>query len=365
MPDTPIRTTRRERLSGREALAFDVEGSVGGSSDIPEWLHIFPNPDPDGIARARDGRKFHFPSGGLAAVVEKTNRELEELGPGPVDLDHRLYSWFGGGGDASGWMTRVELRADGVWAKWEPLDEAAAKVREKTYRYTSSVLAVDREPIRDPEGWLIDFKYTATAIEGFGLTNIPAMRVKSFLSRSGGESDEKTAMHEETIKTVLSKLGLDEKADPAAIRAAFEKLADKGEPALSEFVPRADFDKLKAKLAAAEKAIADRDEAEAKAKREALLAKALDDGKILPSSKSYYERQLSKPGGIEDFEKFLADAPQLAAAKKAPPTEAASSDDDTPPPGISHEAWKLSREEKDPQKLAAKIRAARAANAKN
>lgn len=369
--DTPIRgpshvADRRARLAGRQPCAGDFGFSfdLADAAPVPEWLHIFPLPDEDGKARSRDGRTFIFPQG-LAAVVDRTNAELADLGPGPVDLDHRLYDWWGGGGPAAGWMTKVELRDDGIWAQWDPLPEAETKIREKSYRYTSSVMAGRGKWIRDEDGWPIGMEFEVDSIEGFGLTNIPAMRVKSFLSRAS--AGQETTMKDETIRAVLSKLGLDDTASPDDVRGAFERLAAKPEadaPALADFVPRADFDALKTKLAALEDEKRQVAEAARKAEADALIREALDSGKILPSTRGYYEAQLAREGGLEDFRNFLQAAPSIAAAQKAErrtevkaPTVA--------PAGVDPDAYALAAEIDDPHEIARQLQAKRAATAKN
>ncbi|RTL04376.1 MAG: hypothetical protein EKK62_16405 [Acidimicrobiia bacterium] len=348
--DTPIRKDGHhvaERLSGRSACAFSFEAPVQATEEgeIPEWLHIFPMPGPDGTAVARDGRVFHFPKG-LQAVVDATNAEIEALGPGPVDLDHKLYSWWGGGGEAVAWMHRVELRADGIWAKWEPLAEARDKVLARTYRYTSSVLAGDGRYIRDEDGWPIGFEMDVSAIEGFGLTNIPAMRVKSFLAREGA------SMNEETIRTVLSELGLADAADATQIRDAFR----------AKLAAGTDVADLRAKLTAAEERVRELEAEKAaaaaaarKAEGDALLQRALEEGKIIPSTRAYFEAQLAREGGVEEFRKFLAAQPPHEAAKPAP-RSTANAKPVAVPHGVDPEAYALIAAGHDPHEAAAILR---------
>lgn len=360
---TPSATETRhvnlsERLAGRSSCAagFNLEIPASADGKPPEWLHIFPNPDADGIARARDGRKFRFPPGGLREVVDATNAEISELGPGPVDLNHQLYGWSSReeDGEAVGWMSRVELRGDGVWAKWDPLPKGAEKATSGAWRYTSSVLAVDVKWIRDEDGWPVDLVMTAKTIEGFALTNTPAMRVKSFLARDG--RDQENPMMDATIKVVLERLGLGDDAKPEAVRQAFEKLAKPGDPALADFVPRSEHDRVKESLAKAEAQLAEERETKAAEKRDEALKRAIDEGKILPSNRAYFERQLKRDGGLEDFEEFLASAPKIAAAERASATPRTKVDPAKVPAGVDPRAVELADEGKQPHEIAETLR---------
>jgi phage I-like protein len=365
-------------------LLFEVEADVGGGDGVPEWLNIFPPLDGEGLCRARDGRVVAFPEG-FGPVLRRTQEALEKYGPGAVDLDHELYGWPGGG-EASGWMTAIEERAgEGIFARFEPLPRGAAAVESKTYRYTSAVLDADRVVQYDEDGWPRGVLLVAKEFFGFGLTNIPAMRVRSMFSQGAGEDD---TMKTATITALLSMLDLGEDATPEQIKTAAQaRFAAAASPDPVEFVPRSELRSAREELArykpaynaaleafevegvgpdrdaeAVDKDLAERLAEHRTAKLYSAIDEAVADGKLPPAAvEGQRAAYAAMPNGLEVFERAMEHMPQVLdrsprAAGDPPPKDPATLSDSRPPAGVDPRIWKLSREIRDPQELAEKIR---------
>lgn len=286
--------------------------------EAPEWVHIMPRPGADGRIYSRDGRVMFVPD--LQALVDVSNQELAALaapgqavGPVPVDADHTLYDWWEPGGPAIGWATGFELRADGVYARAEWLADGRELVESKRYRYTSGVFAW--EPVNiitDEWGYVEDYEIKPTLIEGFGVTNIPALKVRAMFHM------QETAKMSTAKKNILALFGL---ADDATLEqletAARQRLAEtNARPSLDEFVPRAEFDRVAGELAALKQTAAEQTAAAEKLERDNLLEQALRDGKITPATREFYELTMKAPGGVDAFKKFVAAAPAVAGEVK-------------------------------------------------
>lgn len=274
---------------------------------------IMPLPEGDMKCYGRDGRVLYVPD--LAGLVAASNAALaRQGGPGPVDKDHEMYSWFGGGGAVVAWAHEFDLRPDGVYARTEWLPEAAALISEKKYRYTSCVVSWRMANIeRDKWGFVETYDIEPTLIRGFGITNIPNLEVRAMFSQ-----EQKTMT---PMQRILARFGLTAEATPeqlaAAVDAKFaETQAAPASPSLELFVPRSDYDALKTKLAAADKALKDRDDADAENEREQLLSVALKEGKVTPGSADYHRHAMTAPGGVEAFKRFTETAPVIAGTVK-------------------------------------------------
>lgn len=289
---------------------FDRIEAFAEGIEPPEWVMIMPLPEGDLKCYGRDGRVLYVPD--LQALVSASNAALtRQGGPGPVDKDHEIYKWFGGGGPVVAWAHEFQLRADGVYARTEWLPEAQQLIREKKYRYTSCVVSWRMaNVVRDKWDWIESFDIEPTLIRGFGITNIPNLEVRAMFSQQ--QERPMTPM-----QRILARFNLGADATPEQLAAAVDaKFADAQAtaPPLELFVPRSDYDAVNVKLAAAEKALKDRDQAQAEAEREQLLSAALRDGKVTPASADYHRHAMAAPGGVDAFKKFAATAPVIAGA---------------------------------------------------
>lgn len=248
-------------FSKEPSLLFDepAEGTADASEapefKAPQWVHILPKPDKDGLIHSRDNRILHVDN--LEALAKRSNAALKkQKGGGPVDADHRIYGWPGGG-KALGWAEEFEARANGLWARTDWLDEGKDLIGNKLYRYTSSVVSGEMEPEIDEEAWSVTWHITPDIVEGFALTNIPALTTHALFSQLAQALPLGFAApgeREEALQVLLRKMGLAANASPTDIReawAAFSKklaaastspapAAPAGEPAPTPPAPAAD-----------------------------------------------------------------------------------------------------------------------------
>jgi phage I-like protein len=226
-------------------------------------------------------------------------------------------AWLGG--PALGWTDRYELRHDGIYAHIERwLAKGKALIEAFEYRYSSCNVYCDRvNEVRDDWGYLRSYELKMTCFSGFTLTNMPALEVYAMASRGN------LIM---SMQQVLEELKLPATAGPDDVLGAVKKLnAEKltAEPGLDKYVPRAEFDRLAAELHAAKASASKTAEDAAEAERKQLLDKALEDGKVVPATADFYREAMKQPGGVEQFKKFCASAPEIGgrieATRKSPP----------------------------------------------
>lgn len=209
------------------AEPVDAEGDGAGAdvSDTkppPEWVHILPKPDKNGLIHSRDNRVLHVDD--LEALAKRSNAALKkQKGGGPVDADHRIYGWPGGGA-ALAWAEEFEARPNGLYARTDWLDEGKQLVGKRLYRYTSSVVNGEMEPEIDEENWRVTWHITPDIVEGFALTNIPALTTHALFSQAiplGLAADER----DQAVQVLLRKMGLSAQASPSEIRDAWAAIA--------------------------------------------------------------------------------------------------------------------------------------------
>ncbi len=172
---------------------------------VPEWVHIMPLPV-DGRIASRDYRELVIED--AEVLVKRSNAALKrQQGGGLVDIDHRTYGgWFtAGGGPACGWSEEFELRDDGIYCRVDWLPEGHEAVASGQYRYTSSVVTGAQEWVEDENGYLLRLDIFPDLIEGFGLTNIPALETLAMFTRQG----DSMSIEQENTRRALSKLGLE------------------------------------------------------------------------------------------------------------------------------------------------------------
>jgi phage I-like protein len=221
----------------------------------------------------------------------------------PVDVDHGPEKR--GDTEAAGWITKLDtLGKDGktsspneLWAtvEWNSLGQEL--VTDKRYLYLSPSY---QHNYKDENG-----RAHGTALVGVGLTNRPFLTMATVsLSKSAQfatedvtppaparESDSSTSMPE-LSNTILTKLGLDDKADEAAVLAAIDGLSTN--PTLDDLaksqnkvvLDASDVTTLLADATAGRQAA---DELH-KQKFETAFDKALSQGKATPAQKETYEK---------------------------------------------------------------------------
>ncbi len=312
----PPRRSRREpgsvalmtkRLYANLVLALNSAGSA------PEWIELIPRgPEIDG----RDGRNWKLKEPGR--VARDSLMRSKGL-PLPLDYEHASEKRGPKGEEApaAGWINALEERDGAVWGRVEWTPRGAQMVADREYRFVSPVFFYDQNTS--------EILFIVSA----GLTNQPNLVLKA-LNRSDADArEDETAetpkkeprMTPESLKALCRKLGLQAEASDDAILSAIDTLADdkakalnRAEtPSLDKFVPRADFDAMKAKAEGAQAAL---NTIQAEASERAITAAvdgAVASGKVAPASKEFYLAMCRK-GGLDEFNKFVASAPVLTGA---------------------------------------------------
>lgn len=210
-----------------EPVDGDTETGELAASDakLPQWVHILPKPDKNGLIHSRDNRILHVDD--LEKLAARSNAALKkQKGGGPVDADHRIYGWPGGGA-ALGWAEAFEVRPSGLWAQTDWLDEGKELITKKLYRYTSSVVTGEMEPEIDEEAWSVTWHITPDIVEGYALTNIPALTTHALFAQTVPLGFAAPGEREEAMQVLLRKMGLSAQASPADIKAAWAAFSKK------------------------------------------------------------------------------------------------------------------------------------------
>ncbi len=265
------------------------------------------NPDPDDVVGATMALRG---AGGVDLVV---------------DYEHQtqLAQWNGQPAPAAGWIERVFARDGAVWGAVRWTARAAEMIAAREYRYISPTFLHDSETRR------------VLVIVGAALVNDPALHMtalaRAALARAGaegGDTDKQgrsdmnleelraalglgaeadeaailtaaAAAHQAstTLGETLQALALDEGAGPEAILAAAR--AGPGgvvsDPDPNRFVPRAEFDRVTARLNTVE--------SERGAERAlAAVDAATQAGKIAPAQRDWALAYAGKdPAGFDAF----------------------------------------------------------------
>ena len=168
----------------------------------PEWVQLLPA----GTFAPNDGRapwSMKDPAAVIAASMAAAPKGLLA-----IDYDHAadLAAPKGGAAPAAGWITMLEARPDGIWAKveWTPAGAKAIAARE--YRFISPSFLHGKGD------------RAVTRIIGAGLVNRPALSQLSALASSQGDTMDPV------LKAVLEALGLAPTADQATALAAVATL---------------------------------------------------------------------------------------------------------------------------------------------
>ncbi len=275
----------------RLALAASGEGRAA-----PEWIMLLPA----GRIKTTDGRVFRNEA--PDALVDEFRRDGLDL---PIDINHRSeVAAPGEDAPAVGWIKDLQVRDGQLWARveWTPRGEQLLAARE--YRYIS------------PAFWHAEDGLVLKVLSAALLTQ-PAIPMPALAARqkSHDATDKETGMNRNALCKLL---GLSGDADDTAITAAIEDL--KAQKAMAgritdpdKWVPRADYDQVRAELAAAQKTVAGIKVAELKAAAERLVENGVKEGKIAPASRDFWLGLASQDaGGLEKVRAFLASAPQIA-----------------------------------------------------
>lgn len=274
--------------------------------DNRQRVHLIPV-DADGMVRGIDGRVWKFNGEKIIANARKYPVKY------PGDYFHASIHApkTGAQAPACGWIdpASLEVNEQGLWGEVEWTERAANAIRGKEYRYLSPVFLADRKTNE------------TVAFKGFGLTHYPNL---GSLEPVANQQEDDTM--EELLERLRRILNLPELATAEDVIAELEKaisllrgaageaqanaqvsaLAEavvaaieanaQGETVdLADYVPRGEFDRLRAEL---NEVLSERENARV----EAAVNEALEKGVIAPASRDWAENYCRKdPEGFADF----------------------------------------------------------------
>lgn len=198
----------------------------------------------------------------------------------PGDYDHAFNAM--GNSRACGWVKELERRADEMWAKVQWTEEAAKQIRAGEYRYISPEY---NENYVDETG-----KQRGPALLAFGLTNRPFLEGMAEVTLSASPSGSllhrvtgNTNQEAPTVdpKKLAEALGLPEDATEETILARVSALTPDPDAVV---LTKDEHTRL---LTEAGQSRADAEAARVLA-RDAVIEKAISDGKILPAMRSVF-----------------------------------------------------------------------------
>lgn len=189
-------TTTSIALMAATALPQMAEGD-----DAPEWVHILPA---SGALETMDGRGPYYLRDPQAVIAASMSE-----GEIPVDQDHAMGKAASRGdpAPARGWITAMEARVDGIWAKVRWTTEGAALVASQAYRKLSPVIRYLKT------GEII-------AVREVSLVNRPNLRGLTALNAEGSDM-----LHEKLVEM----LGLSAEASEDEVLAALAKSMKKSD----------------------------------------------------------------------------------------------------------------------------------------
>lgn len=153
------------------ALGAPIALHAAADAAVPEWVHVLPA----GAMTGRDGRAFV--AGSLPTIIAASLRQAPAKTL-PIDYDHQidLAPKHGGSAPAAGWMTALQARTDGIWARVEWTPRAREKVAAREYRFLSPVF------MHTPKGEVLTLLRAA-------LTNNPNLGQLTALNATGTPMD--------------------------------------------------------------------------------------------------------------------------------------------------------------------------------
>lgn len=293
-----------KRLKQKISKKFILMALTADDNGVPEWVQLLPRGwiKPNGVDILVDDTSLEK----ILANFEKRENDLV------LDYEHQTLE--GVEAPAAGWLTSLEAREDGLWAKVDWTERGRTYVAAREYRYISPVLMVSEEDSR------------GIRLQSAALTNNPAidgMQPVAAKEETGG-------MEMDFLAKLAELLGLSPEASEEEVLAAIQGMVRHEEEVPQELADVLELEEGEATVAAAKQKIyamkagtrpageyaqLSRQLAEMRAER--TIEVAMSEGKITPAQKEWALRQAAKdPKG---FAEFLRTAPKVV-----PMTEIAS-----------------------------------------
>lgn len=321
--NTPFPAVAFAALAAELIVSADATASAFAPRAAPTEFRLLPY----GRFHAADGsgRPLDVPAGwfldlaGAQRIVAQWAARAKRL---VIDYEHQTLAAATNGqpAPAAGWPARLEARADGLYAvdvEWT--SRAAAMIKAREYRYVSPVFSYDTTT-----GEVLAVAHAAlTNDPGLdGLTDLAALRASAgFAALSFSNFSNPAHQKEAPMKELLKALGLAETATEAEALTALAALKNTqatelaalkaAVPDPAKFVATATLTAVQGQLAQANADLAALKAAGAAAEVEAVVAAAMDAGKLIPATEGW-ARELGK-SNLAALKSFVASAPVVVA----------------------------------------------------
>lgn len=195
---------------------------ASGNFKHPEdgWYHVIPTgrfPHPSGMTQVLDGPAH-------AAIVNRFREEATKPNFAGLLIDQEHFSYDTEKSSAAyGWLTALENRTSGTWAKIKWTPEGKKAVEDGTYRFISPVwLPTEVEKLGNKE-------IRPRRLDTAGLTNTPNLKGMVPLSNRDASNApaDRNQTHDKPMKKVNALLGLSEDAAEEAAIAEITKFKNR------------------------------------------------------------------------------------------------------------------------------------------
>lgn len=275
-------------------LALALNFQLNSDSALPEWLLLVPA----GTFTGRDGRTWHNDNPELVmSVLAEKGRDLV------MDVEHasELKAPKGDPAPARGWFKEYQVRDGALWGRIDWNAVGKQMVLNHEYRYYSPALLHDKHNrVRDLASVGLTNKHNLREISALNHEET-TMPLPAAIALALGLNQE-TATEQDAvnaisaIKTDLSTaLNQQQKVDP------------------SQYVPMATHQLALNRAQDAETKLAENAKAELKVKAEALVGKAIEEGRVAPANREHYLGLCADQSGYEKVANLLSTAPKVLA----------------------------------------------------
>lgn len=280
---------------------------------IPSEIELIPSKD---MFVGFDGRVFKALD--KNSIVNKSNSRLKYI---VIDENHKMDYTQGTGQstEAMGWMHDIYIRDDdSVWALVEWTESGIKKIISKEYKYISPV-------------YEIDASNNIISILRASITNNPNLNLQALNNKNNNDNNKGDVMSKE----INEALGLKAEATESEVLLAIAKTKaeinsqkealQKSKEELNESMSK--LEKEKAELSKALNEANEKNKAlndsilefkkDALTKEaQSVVEKAINDGKIAPSTKETYTALCMEEGGIDKFNKIMENTPSASIFKE-------------------------------------------------
>ena len=290
------KSQRRLKQCSRKIVLMSVTTEEGKA---PEWVQLLPRGwiKPNGVS-------ININEQSIKNILEAFDKRQNDL---VLDYEHQTLD--GVEAPAAGWITELEGREDGLWAKVEWTERGREYVESREYRYISPVLLVDAETLEGVQ------------LQSAALTNNPAI---DGMQPVAAKENEIGGNDMELLKKLAELLGLSPEATEEEVLSAIQGMIHHEEEVPEELAEVLELDESEKTVEAAKKKIYAMKAGSvpagemakvslqlAEMRAEKTVETAMSDGKITPALKDWALKMATKdPKGFADF---LKKAPKVVS----------------------------------------------------